>query len=416
KDKDRRRRSRSRSRSRSDSAPGSRSKGKHLGVGGGSSTSEERAEAAKRAQIDELTRDQRTVFVNQLTMKVSENDLKRYFGALGEVNNVIMLRDKFTNRHKVQWAPMCQPMKPGFAYVEMKSLDSVPLVLDLNERVPDFQKFPVMVKASEAEKNYLAKQEEKAKNPNQPGVILGNAAAIAGLKLHMGGLHANITEDDLNEICRSFGEVTQLVLHRDEKGESKKFAFVTFAEKESASACREKLNGMEVAGKALIVSTSTIHVTMDVSVAVTFICHPLVSVSNCHPEPNSSEASSNWKLDDDEGEGIGMKMDSSSRSTLMARLGSGLTPAQGIGAQGGGAQGMGNIPHLSGVTIPMPQPPVAAAPAPAPAPAPIPSAAASAALAAALSGSALGGGSGSGGAPPLGGQVRKRWGGGGGGG
>lgn len=31
-------------------------------------------------------------------------------------------------------------------------------MLQLNDRVPDFQKFPVMVKASEAEKNYLAKQ------------------------------------------------------------------------------------------------------------------------------------------------------------------------------------------------------------------------------------------------------------------
>lgn len=40
----------------------------------------------------------------------------------------------------------------------MKSLESVPIVLQLNDRVPDFQKFPVMVKASEAEKNYLAKQ------------------------------------------------------------------------------------------------------------------------------------------------------------------------------------------------------------------------------------------------------------------
>lgn len=46
----------------------------------------------------------------------------------------------------------------GFAYVEMKSLESLPLVLQLNDRVPDFQRFPVMVKASEAEKNYLAKQ------------------------------------------------------------------------------------------------------------------------------------------------------------------------------------------------------------------------------------------------------------------
>lgn len=52
-------------------------------------------------------------------------------------------------------------------------------------------------------------QEEKAKNPNgQPKAILGNAAAMAGLKLHIGNLHQNITEDDLGEICRSFGEVS----------------------------------------------------------------------------------------------------------------------------------------------------------------------------------------------------------------
>lgn len=33
--------------------------------------------------------------------KVTEDDLAKYFGLLGEVNNVIMLRDKFTSRHKV---------------------------------------------------------------------------------------------------------------------------------------------------------------------------------------------------------------------------------------------------------------------------------------------------------------------------
>lgn len=46
--------------------------------------------------------------------------------------------------------------------MEMKSLESLPIVLQLNDRVPDFQKFPVMVKASEAEKNYLAKQASDA--------------------------------------------------------------------------------------------------------------------------------------------------------------------------------------------------------------------------------------------------------------
>ena len=42
------------------------------------------------------------------------------------------------------------------------SLPSLPLpqlVLMLNGIPPDFQKFPILIKASEAEKNFLAKQE-----------------------------------------------------------------------------------------------------------------------------------------------------------------------------------------------------------------------------------------------------------------
>lgn len=57
-----------------------------------------------------------------------------------------------------------------------------------------------------------------------------------------------------------FGQVTQLILHRDEAGESKRFAFVTYAEKESATACLEKLEGLEVAGKALAVSLCQVQV------------------------------------------------------------------------------------------------------------------------------------------------------------
>lgn len=50
-----------------------------------------------------------------------------------------------------------------------------------------------------------------------------------------------------------YPQVTQLILHRDEAGESKRFAFVTFADKESTKACLDKLEGLEVAGKALSV-------------------------------------------------------------------------------------------------------------------------------------------------------------------
>ena len=53
--------------------------------------------------------------------------------------------------------------------------------------------------------------------------------------------------------------MTQLILHRDEAGESKRFAFVTYADKESTNACLEKLDGLEVAGKALAVRLALPH-------------------------------------------------------------------------------------------------------------------------------------------------------------
>lgn len=71
----------------------------------------------------------------------------------------------------------------GFAYVEMKSLESLPLVLQLNDRVPDFQKFPVMVKASEAEKNYLAKQ-ASLRISEKPAFIRFSTTVISSFPFH----------------------------------------------------------------------------------------------------------------------------------------------------------------------------------------------------------------------------------------
>lgn len=97
-----------------------------------------RIEEEKQREVDDLTKDQRTLFVGQLTMKVHEGNLREFFSQIGTVKNVIMIRDKHTGKHK------------GFGYVEMMELESIPSCLLLNNVVPDFQKFPILVKASEA--------------------------------------------------------------------------------------------------------------------------------------------------------------------------------------------------------------------------------------------------------------------------
>ena len=108
---------------------------------------EEEALKAKLKEADDLTKDQRTMFVGQLTAKVNERMVEEFFAQLGEVKSVTMVRDRFSGKHK------------GFAYVEMAELEAIPNCLLFHNVVPDFQKFPILVKASEAEKNYLAKKD-----------------------------------------------------------------------------------------------------------------------------------------------------------------------------------------------------------------------------------------------------------------
>ena len=116
------------------------------------------------------------------------------------MKDVILIRDKFTNRSK------------GFSYVEMAALESIPLVLLLNGQPPDFQKFPIMVKASEAEKNFIARQESNA--AAEAGASSSAAAAAstaaAANRLYVGNLHVNITEPDLSTVFAPFGEIQQL--------------------------------------------------------------------------------------------------------------------------------------------------------------------------------------------------------------
>jgi RNA-binding protein 39 len=253
-------------------------------------TEAEKEEARKKKELDELTKDQRTVFVSQLTMKTGEREVKEYFSLVGKVNNVIMLRDKHSGKHK------------GFAYVEMADLEAIPTCLQLNGVVPDFQKFPILVKPSEAEKNFLAKKESSSnvdQGTNGPEY-----------RMYIGNLHVNLTEADLAPILAGFGKVESINLQRDELGMSKGYAFVRYSKPEEVQAAMAQLPGTELHGRQIRVG-------------------PVNDSSGAQSTTSgsASAAAGNWKLDDDEG--MGMQMNSQSRSMLMAKLGAaaGIAPA-----------------------------------------------------------------------------------------
>ena len=199
-----------------------------------------------------------------------------------------MIRDKITNRHK------------GFAYVEMADLDVIPSCLLFNNIVPDFQKFPILVKASEAEKNFNAKKEADAATTSSgkgPGTD-------PDCRLYIGNIHVSITEGALRTVLEQFGPVESVVLHKDEMGNSKGYAFIRFAAAESAALALSSLGGIELAGRALkvgrVIDNSTVRTTTGAAAA--------------------GLATANWKLDDDDG-AKGMQLNSQSRAMLMAKLG-----------------------------------------------------------------------------------------------
>ena len=75
------------------------------------------------------------------------------------------------------------------------------------------------------------------------------------MKLYVGNLSFETTENDLRELFAQHGTVTDVAILNDrETGRSRGFGFVTFTDATGANAAIAALNGKEVSGRALTVN------------------------------------------------------------------------------------------------------------------------------------------------------------------
>jgi RNA recognition motif-containing protein len=75
------------------------------------------------------------------------------------------------------------------------------------------------------------------------------------MKLYVGNLNFNATEDQLRQVFGAYGELTSVTVITDrETGRSKGFGFVEFASAQEGQAAIEALDGKEVGGRALKVN------------------------------------------------------------------------------------------------------------------------------------------------------------------
>merc|ERR1719446_501444 len=82
------------------------------------------------------------------------------------------------------------------------------------------------------------------------------------MRLYVGSLHFNITEEMLKGIFEPFGRIHSIQLMKDpETDRSKGYGFITYNEAEDAKKALEHLNGFELAGRPMKVRNEVGHVT-----------------------------------------------------------------------------------------------------------------------------------------------------------
>ena len=84
--------------------------------------------AQRLKEAAEVSRDARTVFVTQLVVRATESDVKKFFEAVGKVNQVQLIKDKITGAELV-------PVVPDLSIPSLVALSWPPLHCDCTAMV-----------------------------------------------------------------------------------------------------------------------------------------------------------------------------------------------------------------------------------------------------------------------------------------
>lgn len=196
------------------------------------------------ALVDNYSKDQRTVFVSQLVMRATERDIRKYLSSKSiPVNEIEFMRDKrMRNKHK------------GCAYVELRRMEDVAKAVGLSGQPPNFQRFPLLIKASEAEKNYVASASQATVTaPTQAGPVMGpNGKIIESQRVYVGGLDHSVSQDHLFALFKPFGQLEKVSMQMDTAtGLSKGFAFLSYRDPAEANLAIQTMSGRVLAGRPI---------------------------------------------------------------------------------------------------------------------------------------------------------------------
>ncbi|VDO68367.1 unnamed protein product [Schistosoma margrebowiei] len=231
----------------------------------------------KSPELSPEERDARTVFVWQLSARIRQRDLEDFFTSVGKIRDVRLIMDNKTKRSK------------GIAYVEFREVESAQLALGLTGT--RLLGVPIQIQQSHAEKNRVSA------TPSLPRPSQQNRGPM---KLYIGSLHYNITEEMLKGIFEPFGKIEDIKLIKDPTtNRSQGYGFVTYVNSDDAKKALDQLNGFELAGRPMKVSNK--------SVTFNFL----------------GESCNRTALDNDEADRSGVDLGTTGRLALMAKLAEG---------------------------------------------------------------------------------------------
>uniref|UniRef100_A0A914GX73 RRM domain-containing protein n=1 Tax=Globodera rostochiensis TaxID=31243 RepID=A0A914GX73_GLORO len=189
-----------------------------------------------RMDMTSEERDERTVFILQLARQTRPRDLEEFFSSVGHVRDVRVITDTKTRRSK------------GIAYVEFWERDAVPLAMGLSGQ--KLHGAPLVIQMTCAERNRAANAVAAANT-----IGLGLGLSSGPLQLCVNNLHPNITDDMLAAIFEPFGRVERCYVRKDPSDLSNGTGYVTFRHAEEGRRAMEQLNGFELAGRNIRLTT-----------------------------------------------------------------------------------------------------------------------------------------------------------------
>jgi len=180
------------------------------------------------------------LYVKNLDEDVTEEALEAMFAKFGNVTSRKLMMNA---------AEEDDDKSKGFGFVSFETTDMAKAAVEAlhDSDTPGGKKLYVTRAQKRAERLAALQQQHLAKKAE-------NQARYKGVNLYVKNLDDTITDDQLREAFKEFGDITSAKIMRDERQQSKGFGFVCFNSADEATKAVTEMNGKIIEKKPLYVA------------------------------------------------------------------------------------------------------------------------------------------------------------------